>query len=597
MLFNETQETKNIDITFNYINKSVESLRNLTSFIKQYSEITKSYIEKIRLLLDKTSSKLTLSHEELTAQNSEFTSTTLTNKFIQIVKTQNESMKNISLVDIENEKCLLQIDPLLEKAKKYVDNFNERKLKLSDKFRDTEKVKNKFFKEAHNTEKSLIQTMKQKHKSGKSQIKEEFTLKRQSKVRATTATPSIHNYENRLCPNDKSLSQQKISSSNEITFPKLKEYEQRYLKSVDESNSEHNEFNEAILQMTDSMIQLNKECNDYILEDINSMIMFIKGIHKITSLEIEGFLNDYSNGIDELVEDSIKSNFITDNPIPKVEKEQYRITVIDYYKRKLQEKKTQLTEKDIKDIIKSIAYNIKIQNNEPTTQRREKTKIELEKLTTKLLSKDYTFFPLTKPDKNLIYDFLSDIKFRYLFLSMLKPSTPELELSNTQFQMFSDIFSFILNKSFSERDHISILNIFGLSENFYRILPQSKHKRTILKRIKYLPLFKNINFWSFIIEQSIYNEIQANPINIENINETQIANEHLSSFVDVKIINYWFGITQALEIKVEFVEEILSRSISKFHLGDNSIKRMLFYLESEYFIRKNIEDDFEDDEE
>jgi hypothetical protein len=115
--------------------------------------------------------------------------------------------------------------------------------------------------------------------------------------------------------------------------------------------------------------------------------------------------------------------------------------------------------------------------------------------------------------------------------------------------------------------------------------------------MKYLPLFKNINFWSFTIEQSIYEEIQANPINIENINETQIANEHLSSFVDVKIINYWFGITQALEIKVEFVEEILSRSISKFHLGDNSIKRMLFYLESEYFISKNIEDDFEDDEE
>ena len=593
MLFNETQETKNIEITFNCINKSVESLRNLTSFVKQYSEITKSYIEKIRLLLDKASSKLTLSHEELTTQNPEFTSTTLTNKLIQIVKVQNESMKNISLVDIENEKCLLQIDPLLEKAKKYVDNFNERKLKLSDKFRDTEKVKNKFFKEAYNTEKNLIQTMKQKHKSGKSQIKEEFTLKKQSKTKATTATPSTHNYENNIFLNDKS----QTSSSNEISFPKLKEYEQRYLKSVNDSNSEHNEFNEAILQIIDFMIQLNKECNDYILDDINSMIMFIKGIHKITSLEIEGFLNDFSSGIDVLVEDSIKSNFITDNPIPKVEKEQYRITVIDYYKRKLQEKKTKLTEKDIKDIIKSIAYNIKIQNNEPTTQIREKTKIELEKLTTKLVSKEYAFFPLTKPDKNLLYDFLSDIKFRYLFLSMIKPSTRELELSNTQFQMFSDIFSFILDKSFSERDHISILNIFGLSEKFYRILPQSKHKRTILKRMKYLPLFKNINFWSFTIEQSIYEEIQANPINIENINETQIANEHLSSFVDVKIINYWFGITQALEIKVEFVEEILSRSISKFHLGDNSIKRMLFYLESEYFISKNIEDDLEDDEE
>ena len=591
MLFNETQETKNIDITFNYINKSVESLKNLTSFIKQYSEITKSYIEKIRLLLDKASSKLTLSQEKLTNQNPEFTSTTLTNKLIQIVKVQNESMKNISLVDIENEKCLLQIEPLLEKAKKYVDNFNERKLKLFDKFRDTEKVKLKFFKEAHNTEKNLIQTMKQKHKSGKSQIKGEFTLKRQ--IRATTATPSTHNYENNIFLNDKS----QASSSNEITFPKLKEYEQRYLKSVNDSNSEHNEFNEAILQITDSLIQLNKECNDYILDDINSMIMFIKGIHKITSLEIEGFLNDFSNGIDELVEESIKSNFITDNPIPKVEKEQYRITVIDYYKQKLQEKKTKLTEKDIKDIIKSIAYNIKIQNNEPTTQLREKTKIELAKLTTKLVTKDYAFFPLTKPDKNLLYDFLLDIKFRYLFLSMIKPSTPELELSYTQFQIFSDIFSFILDKSFSERDHISILNIFGLSEKFYRILPQSKHKRTILKRMKYLPLFKNINFWSFIIEQSIYEEIQANPINIENINETQIANEHLSSFVDVKIINYWFGITQVLEIKVEFVEEILSRSISKFHLGDNSIKRMLFYLESEYFIRKNIEDDFEDNEE
>ena len=591
MLFNETQETKNIDITFNYINKSVESLKNLTSFIKQYSEITKSYIEKIRLLLDKASSKLTLSQEKLTNQNPEFTSTTLTNKLIQIVKVQNESMKNISLVDIENEKCLLQIEPLLEKAKKYVDNFNERKLKLFDKFRDTEKVKLKFFKEAHNTEKNLIQTMKQKHKSGKSQIKGEFTLKRQ--IRSTTATPSTHNYENNIFLNDKS----QASSSNEITFPKLKEYEQRYLKSVNDSNSEHNEFNEAILQITDSLIQLNKECNDYILDDINSMIMFIKGIHKITSLEIEGFLNDFSNGIDELVEESIKSNFITDNPIPKVEKEQYRITVIDYYKQKLQEKKTKLTEKDIKDIIKSIAYNIKIQNNEPTTQIREKTKIELAKLTTKLVTKDYAFFPLTKPDKNLLYDFLLDIKFRYLFLSMIKPSTPELELSYTQFQIFSDIFSFILDKSFSERDHISILNIFGLSEKFYRILPQSKHKRTILKRMKYLPLFKNINFWSFIIEQSIYEEIQANPINIENINETQIANEHLSSFVDVKIINYWFGITQVLEIKVEFVEEILSRSISKFHLGDNSIKRMLFYLESEYFIRKNIEDDFEDNEE
>ena len=102
MLFNETQETKNIEITFNYINKSVESLKNLTSFIKQYSEITKSYIEKIRLLLDKASSKLTLSQEKLTNQNPEFTSTTLTNKLIQIVNEKPPFRRFFAFYSISN---------------------------------------------------------------------------------------------------------------------------------------------------------------------------------------------------------------------------------------------------------------------------------------------------------------------------------------------------------------------------------------------------------------------------------------------------------------------------------------------------------------
>ena len=80
-------------------------------------------------------------------------------------------------------------DTPLEKTKN-IDNFNERKLKLFDIFRDAEKVKQRFFKEAHNTEKSLIKIKKQKHEPEQSRMKEEITFMRESRSRITMMIPS-----------------------------------------------------------------------------------------------------------------------------------------------------------------------------------------------------------------------------------------------------------------------------------------------------------------------------------------------------------------------------------------------------------------------
>ena len=530
----ESQETKNIDLTYSNVTSSIETFKTVISFIKQYSEITKTYLDKVKSLLDKVQYKVPSSPKQ-----NVFTSLTLFTDMLKVITQQITSLQEIINLDQHLNTYSSQLDNIVDSSKRIVDSFRESKEKLNEKYKRVDKAKNKFYQEAYYVEEILLK---------------EKTHKRKLMRRATDINTNITRlavFAQRGNNNTLSL--------NEGDVIKMKKSYEMYLQCISEFNTSSQEFNDSSLSYTNSMIKLKQNCDQSILEGINCLFMFMENNSKCISKEIELFFHQYSKGIKKVIEHTIRQELITNKGAFKLREEQYKLKFLD----ETTKRNKHLTDKDIKDVIRIMKDVITFNVHKPSNilYDDDKSIYDLNRLINMLLYKDYQFYPLSTHDKTCLYSLLTDIHFRYMFLNTFINKQPYQLVSREQFVLFGNIIVFILNESFKDENYFLIHKVLLLAKNVYVVVSGTNEKVSVLHRIKSYLLFGDIKFWMRVFEQFVYNSIESE----DKGNVGKVIVE------EVKML---FEIMKCLDVKDDVMEKVFFRSIIKYNVELNVLEEL-----------------------
>ena len=134
MIPGNNKENESIPIPF-------RTVKTMMSFIKHYTQITKTYLKEIEALIEKTQSKLK-AHMDKTCSNStkttpsnlgpNYLSPVLMSQLLTLLKQQTKSIQDIDQFESD---IIIFVDQLKETTKKYMEKFIEDKTKLSEKYK------------------------------------------------------------------------------------------------------------------------------------------------------------------------------------------------------------------------------------------------------------------------------------------------------------------------------------------------------------------------------------------------------------------------------------------------------------------------------
>ena len=578
----ESQETKNIELTYNYLTSSIETFKTVISFIKQYSEITKTYLDKVKSLFDKIQYKVPSSPKQNT-----FSSLTLFTDMLKVITQQIISLQEIINLDQHLNAYGSQLDNIVDKSKKLVDSFRESKEKLNEKYKRADKAKNKFYQEAYYIEEILL---KQKtHKRKLMRCATDINTNTNTTRLALFAQVGNSNKYQRLVEfsdtNTLSLTDWDIINNNDYdsnsnsnkckdTFVKMKKSYEMYLQSISEFNTSSQEFNDSSLAYTNAMIKLKQNCDQAILEGINCLFMFMGNNCKCISKEIELFFHQYSKGIKKVIEQSIRQELIANKGVFKLREEQYKLKFLDETTKRNSHNK-HLTDKDLKDVIRIMKDVITFNVHKPSNilYDDDKSIYDLNRLINMLLYKDYHFYPLSTQDKTCLYALLTDIYFRYIFINTItnkiSNKQPYQLVSREQFVLFANIIVFILNESFKDENYFFIQKVLLLGTNVYVVVSDKNEKInvSVLHRIKSYLLFDDINFWIRVFEQFVYNSIEG-CCAMEGEDKDNVGK------VIVEEVKMLFEIMKCLDVKDDVIEKVFFRSIIKYNVELNVLEEL-----------------------
>ena len=585
----ETQkETLTINTLYNGLTNSLETLKNIIDFIKQYFEITHGYHEKLRILYDKFKLKFSSINS-----NQYFSSSHLVNKIMSIIKYQFECSEDTDISDSLNED-FLEIENNILETRKEVDNYTFGKDKLIEKQTEIEKAKAYFYKEAKNVETKIkkVQLQKKKHLS---KLSTSYMPLDKRDNRSLTFSVQIPTTPHRESHETLSLKKFYGQSNYKNDFSKVKKLENKYISNVTEYTKSLNEFEEKTKNLTNSILSLNQDCKGHILQRINSFLLCINKKNKNFVDEMIKFFDEYpeiensNTKIDTTLQNSVSS---INNDIIKVKVEPYSLTMIKDY---VPNKQKIYDEYEMIEMISCLSNEFLVKGNEKITSINNDEQLDF--LIKKLLSNNYIFFPLTSEDKKVLYKALSDAKNRFLFfkyINSISSSPSEAVPFINQFIEMCNIMSFIITISYQHNDFSSISNALSVSKRFYKLYETNGSTRIILQKIKKLPLFQFKTFWYFVFEHSILNIINEGLLTIEKVEEKlldEYSNVKDSLSEKFKDLN---NIMSILEVNKEIVKDVILESLFPFHLSENFIKEMYNVYGNQYKIFPELKENEKD---
>ena len=455
---------------------------------------------------------------------------------------------------------------------------------MYEDYKEIEKEKQFFFNEANKIEEILIKSKYHNRKLIRSKTKNVTKplnipkLNREMDI-SKTINPGV---DDDYIFHQKSGMNTQDSDFFNKSIQKLKTYKKQYLEKIDNFNMNYEKHKKYASSLIDYLIKQDQKCNNDIINYSLKLIMCIKGTNRITSLEIEDFVNQYSKGVDSLIESTIKKSFIINNPFPLMKEEPYEIKIIKNYDKLFQENKIKLAVNDVKDILNEFSEIILIKGNEFFSGEQRLSDIEIiEYLINKLFFKDYRFFNLTIKEKSMLYKLLSQIKIRHIFLNKIHQIIkPEFKvLYPKQFKELADLFILILNESYKDNTYYLINLILKDIQNIYIINSKTGKKENILQKIKNCPLFNRDSFWYTILEQNIYNGIQENFS--KGVSDNEITMTYFANIITEKVV-FWSHTMKVVGISLENLQEILAKSLLQFNVRDQTINNLNMFLQSLY---------------
>ena len=544
----ESNESINIEIVNNFFTKSSQTYLSLIQFIKQYSEISRDYLKKMKSLHSKFLPKLTNTNHN--ANDNLFF--LLTGRLLKVIRAQTDTAQDL-LVDIEStaDKAKQFADELTESNRKFKADYMDSVKDLTNKYKEIEKVKKEFMTDAANAENYLIK-MKIMKKNGE--------INQNANV-IVNSDENKNNEEHSEKDNSQEiLNKMRVSESNYTHITKsVKIFEDSYKSRATAA--------------INSSISTNLEFAKAIKEKISSMLIYLKNIAQMQLTEADTYLQEIDKfTIEQRYDEIIRQSMTNDKPLKIIEQEPYHIKLLQEYNANKSVDNKDLSEEDVADVIKNISDNLRIKKTKNFDLVEEKKRFDLIRISKKFLTSE-PMVDVPQNDIENLKTILNEMKYRIEFLQNLNDLRVKgvFIIPEKNFNIISDILYLCLNTVFRDNDFYSGKNVIILSQTFYYL--DNGKKIYLNKKLFKHPTIKEDRFWSELINYSITQEAN-NLKNSDKLKDESTSHFHLSNLVFSQLLPLSDNMLE-FGLREEKIKEIIAPFIKQYNL-DKALEESIY---------------------
>ena len=544
----ESNESINIEIVNNFFTKSSQTYLSLIQFIKQYSEISRDYLKKMKALHSKFLPKLTNTNHN--ANDNLFF--LLTGRLLKVIRAQTDTAQDL-LVDIEStaDKAKQFADELTESNRKFKADYMDSVKDLTNKYKEIEKVKKEFMTDAANAENYLIK-MKIMKKNGE--------INQNANV-IVNSDENKNNEEHSEKDNSQEiLNKMRVSESNYTHITKsVKIFEDSYKSRATAA--------------INSSISTNLEFAKAIKEKISSMLIYLKNIAQMQLTEADTYLQEIDKfTIEQRYDEIIRQSMTNDKPLKIIEQEPYHIKLLQEYNANKSVDNKDLSEEDVADVIKNISDNLRIKKTKNFDLVEEKKRFDLIRISKKFLTSD-PMPDVPQDDIEHLKTILNEMKYRVEFLQNLNDLRVKgvFIIPEKNFNIISDILYLCLNTVFRDNDFYSGKNVIILSQTFYYL--DNGKKIYLNKKLFKHPTIKEDRFWSELINYSITQEAN-NLKNSDKLKDESTSHFHLSNLVFSQLLPLSDNMLE-FGLREEKIKDIITPFIKQYNL-DKALEESIY---------------------
>ena len=544
----ESNESINIEIVNNFFTKSSQTYLSLIQFIKQYSEISRDYLKKMKALHSKFLPKLTNTNHN--ANDNLFF--LLTGRLLKVIGAQTDTAQDL-LVDIEStaDKAKQFADELTESNRKFKADYMDSVKDLTNKYKEIEKVKKEFMTDAANAENYLIK-MKIMKKNGESN---------------QNANVIVNSDENK---NNEEHSEK--DNSQEI-LNKMRVSESNYTHITKSVKIFEDSYKSRATAAINSSISTNLEFAKAIKEKISSMLIYLKNIAQMQLTEADTYLQEIDKfTIEQRYDEIIRQSMTNDKPLKIIEQEPYHIKLLQEYNANKSVDNKDLSEEDVADVIKNISDNLRIKKTKNFDLVEEKKRFDLIRISKKFLTSE-PMVDVPQNDIENLKTILNEMKYRIEFLQNLNDLRVKgvFIIPEKNFNIISDILYLCLNTVFRDNDFYSGKNVIILSQTFYYL--DNGKKIYLNKKLFKHPTIKEDRFWSELINYSITQEAN-NLKNSDKLKDESTSHFHLSNLVFSQLLPLSDNMLE-FGLREEKIKEIIAPFIKQYNL-DKALEESIY---------------------
>ena len=554
----ESNESINIEIVNNFFSKSSQTYLSLIQFIKQYSEISRDYLKKMKALHSKYVPKLKNTNHN--ANDNLFF--LLTGRLLKVIETQTDTAHDL-LVDIEStaDKAKQFADELAESNRKFKADYLDSLKDLTNKYKELEKVKKDFMNDAANAENSLI----------KAKI-----MKKHGIEMSTNSNPNviINSDEHKNNGEHNNMIHNSTEKDNvQEMISKMRQSEKSYKHTMNSTKNFEDSYQSRATAAINSSISMNLEFAKEIKEKITTMLIYLKNIAQVQLTEADTYLQEIDKfRIDERYDEIIRQSMVNDKPLKSIEQEPYHIKLLTEYNTHKAIENKDLNEEDIADVIKSISDNLRVKKKENYDILEERKRFDFLRISRKFLTSE-PMLEVSEADIERLKTLLDDVKYRVEFLQNLNDLRVKgvFIIPEQNYKIISDILYLCLNTVFRDHDFYSGKNVIILSQTFYYL--DNGKKIYLQKKLLRHPTIKEDRFWSELINYSITQEAN-NLKNSDKLKDESTSHFHLSNLVFSQLLPLSDNMLE-FGLREEKIKDIITPFIKQYNL-DQALEESIY---------------------
>ena len=319
----------------------------------------------------------------------------------------------------------------------------------------------------------------------------------------------------------------------------------------------------------------------------NPIIQIINNIDNIDKMKVNNTNNIETKDNNDKKGDNLNDYYIVENYIQGEENIKENDNNNNYklgnQKKTSNEKELTLTEEDIFNIVSTLYnYDFKLLNKSVYDLNIEKQKVEVAKLTDKLLTFDgenNINEIITDEEVNNLYELLNNRETFLKFFIKLNNyrGTGRFEATNRALNIIINIFNKTQDYLLTNRDIKLEGLIIILSQTFY-IMKDGK-KFFIQKAIKDHPLFQKEDFWENYMKDIMDEEIKK----IQKNSKTELSKEKLDTKINhiifskvVPIYNYMSD----FKVKQDKILNVINNIFNRYQIKEEEKNKILSLLEN-----------------